>query len=169
MKRLIALLMIAVCLLAVPVVAEKVGKDCACRETTCICFLQLQDEGAAMRGVIALLKEKGYLTDGRIKVTYTAKVEEAIKAFQAAKGLESTGLLDDETLTQLIWDMSSTELDAEKPLLSDDIVWVPTGGGEKYHGKINCSGMEKPRKMTRRNADALQIEPCRRCNQHVDE
>lgn len=169
MKRLIALLLMVVCLLSAPAWAEEVGIDCACRETKCICFLQLQDEGAAMRGIIVLLKEKGYLTDGRIKVTYTAKVEDAVKAVQAAYHLLETGLLDDETLSYLIWDVSSEEVDMLKPLLSTDIVWVPTGGGEKYHGKITCSGMDAPRKMTRRNADALQIEPCRKCNQHSSE
>lgn len=164
MKRLLALVLLLVCLLPM-VWAEEIGIECACREENCICFLQLQDEGTAMRGVIALLKEKGYLTDGRIKVTYTEKVETAVKALQKEHQLPETGLLDDETLTYLIWGMSSAELDEVKPLLSRDVVWVPTGGGEKYHGKMNCSGMGNPRKMLRRNADALGIEPCRRCNQ----
>lgn len=169
MKRLIALIMMVVCLLSMPAWAEKVGIDCSCRETQCICFLQLQDEGAAMRAVIALLKEQEYLTDGRIKVTYTAKVGNAVKSLQQLYQLPETGLLDDETLTYLIWGMSSAELDAAMPLSSKDIVWVPTGGGEKYHGKIACSGMESPRKMTRRNAEALQIASCSRCNQNAAE
>lgn len=169
MKRLIALIIVAVCLLSTPAWAEKVGIDCSCREKQCICFLQLHDEGAAMRAVIALLKEQEYLADGHIKVTYTAKVENAVRSLQQLYQLPETGLLDDETLTYLIWGMSSAELDTVMPLSPKNTVWVPTGGGEKYHSKITCSGMEAPRKMTRRNAEALQLAPCKRCNQNAAE
>ena len=66
-------------------------------------------------------------------------------------------MLDDETLTLLIWGQASTQDEKIE-------VWVPTDGGKKRHKKPTCSNMLDPRKMSSMNAEALGIEACKRCN-----
>lgn len=133
---------------------------CSCGEAPCACFLQRGDEGIAVRGVIALLHEQGYLSSGKGSA-YDADVETAVKAFQAACGLDETGTLDDDTLTFLVFGRSAAELDAREG--GGNEVWVPTNGGKKRHKTAACSGMEDPRKMSSRNAQALGIDACGRC------
>ena len=163
MRRLTALLLIGICLIAN---AFSVGelyteRGCDCNEQPCSCFMQFGDEGTPVKAVITVLKEKGYLPDV-IDATYSFEVEEAVKKLQREYALEETGMMDDETLTYLIWGMSSEELDAARSDLTLDVVYVPTDGGKKFHRKDDCSDMLDPRKISRRNAEEIGIEGCRK-------
>ena len=46
---------------------------------------------------------------------------------------------------------------------SDDMVWIPTKGGKKYHAKESCSKMIDPDKVTKSEAEDLGFDPCKRC------
>lgn len=46
----------------------------------------------------------------------------------------------------------------------DDMVWIPTKGGKKYHRNATCSRMEDPMHVTREQAISLGFEPCGRCH-----
>lgn len=103
---------------------------------------------------------KGYLnSDGE---TFDSEVEEAVMAFQKDCGLEQTGMLDDDTLSFLVFSESAAQLDARGT--DGRAVWVPTNGGKKRHSKATCSGMDNPRLISVRNAEQLGVEPCKRCN-----
>lgn len=132
-----------------------------CGQSPCTCFLQEGDEGLAVQGVIKLLREQGYLKSSPTQ--YTADVSKAVKALQRDCGLSKTGTLDDDTLSCLIWGMTADELNDAKPRSSASEVWVPTNGGKKRHRTATCSGMNAPRKMSARNAEALGLEPCKKC------
>ena len=169
MKRLIALLLISICLVSSAFSASELytERGCDCQAVLCSCFMQLGDEGAPVKAVISVLKEKGYLNSG-IEATYTEAVVKAVMALQREINLPETGMLDDETLTYLLWGMSSAELDAAKPELTAEVVYVPTNGGEKFHDNEKCCGIIAPRKLTRRNAEVLDLDDCSICYQKTD-
>jgi len=166
MKRLkigICLLCAVWLILAVPCFGSEFSIECDCNQSPCACYLQFGDKGAAMRAVITLLKAKGYMQETRVKVLYTDTVEIAVKAFQKAHQLPADGLLDDRTLTLLVYDKYPLDDPAEK----NQVVWVPTNGGEKYHKDRVCDKLPKqmiaPRKISLYNAAGLNIEPCKLC------
>lgn len=130
---------------------------CDCQAKNCKCFIQLGDRGNAVEAIIKLLEEQGYL-ESTEKTVFSLDVYDAVKAFQSIHGLEVTGLMDDETLTMLIWGMDGIPVDAELA-----VVYVPTDGGIKYHNDSECCGMYDPRKMSLCNAKALLIGDCSKC------
>lgn len=169
MKRLIAFLLIGICLICSAFSESELytERGCDCQEEPCSCFMQLGDEGVPVKAVISVLKEKGYLKSG-IEATYTAAVAEAVMALQREMGLPETGMLDDETLTYLLWGMGSEALDALRPELTPEVVYVPTNGGEKFHDNEKCCGIIAPRKLARRNAEALGLDDCSICYQKTN-
>lgn len=46
---------------------------------------------------------------------------------------------------------------------AEEIVWVPTGGGTRYHKNPSCSGMESPKQMTVSEAISDGFSPCGKC------
>ena len=140
-----------------------------CGQTPCVCFIQRGDEGGAVREIALLLKARGYLEEGAPIRLFTEETEDAVKRFQADRGLPRTGALDDETLTWLLWDMSPARLDAalpvdpKDPATWPDMAYIPTDGGEKRHGDPECSGMLDPRKVSVRNAEKLGFIACEKC------
>lgn len=137
--------------------------SCDCGELGCTCFIQMHDDGIAVDHIVDLLADQGYLSTTRIG-SFDDRVYEAVCLFQEENRIEITGIMDDETLTMLIWGVSPQSLTQSDPLLVMDVVWVPTDGGKKRHRKATCSGMYDPRKMTVCNAEALGIDACKRCN-----
>ena len=45
----------------------------------------------------------------------------------------------------------------------ENLVWVPTNGGEKYHSKKSCSNMKDPVQITKESAKARGYTACGRC------
>ena len=79
-------------------------------------------------------------------------IEKAVKKFQKDNGLESTGMMDNETLTLLLHNRKESNL----PLF----VFIPTDGGQKYHGNPDCSEMSYPRIVSLESAIALGFTQC---------
>lgn len=46
----------------------------------------------------------------------------------------------------------------------ENLVWVPTNGGTKYHSRSGCSNMKAPRQVTEETAVANGYTPCKRCH-----
>jgi peptidoglycan hydrolase-like protein with peptidoglycan-binding domain len=97
--------------------------------------------------------------------TFTAEVDEAVRAFQKDRRLKTDGLMTDNTLTWLLYGLSASDMDREYPLSDGRQVWVPTDGGTRFHTRVDCSGMTYARKLSLRNALALGFEPCSRCRE----
>ena len=159
-KILRCLLLLAVCFFSFSACAEI---RCECGLECCICFIQVGDEGIAVNGIAGLLAERAYLSTSR-KNTFDQQMQEAVLGFQRDHGLTQSGLLDDNTLSLLIWGLDSDELDQSMPNSNGNAVWVPTDGGKKRHKNQLCSRMLDPRMMSVRNAEALGIDACKRCN-----
>ena len=46
---------------------------------------------------------------------------------------------------------------------TEEMVWVPTHGGKKYHSKSSCSNMKDPEKVTLSEAKAEGFTACKKC------
>lgn len=135
----------------------------AASETENAPILRENDEGPAVNAVIQLLKEQGWLTEKHAAGVFDGDVTRAVCAFQGTNALEITGMLDDETLTLLIWGFLPEELNEILPESRAEFVWLPTHGGQKFHTSQTCSGMIEPRMASARNAIALGVSPCKKC------
>lgn len=48
------------------------------------------------------------------------------------------------------------------PETGDNLVWVPTNGGTKYHSRSNCSNMKNLNQVTKTTAETNGFTPCGR-------
>ena len=46
---------------------------------------------------------------------------------------------------------------------SEDMVWIPTNGGKKYHSHSGCSGMKSPKQVTEKQAKSRGFTACKKC------
>ncbi len=159
--RKLTLWLLLLALLGVPL-AGFAEIECICGLESCSCFIQEGDEGIAVEGVIDALAAQGYLHSSKF-AAFNKDVQSAVIKLQQKFGLPETGMIDDDTLSCLLWGMTAEELDDDDPKLLATLVWVPTDGGKRAHLKEECSGMHAPRLMTLRNAVTLGIAPCGRC------
>lgn len=138
---------------------------CDCMTDQCQCFIQYGDEGKAVQKIVDILIEKKYLPKGTPGGLFSADVEKAVMEFQRDHDLEATGMMDDPTLTLLLWGMTPEQLDREKPetVFVCRTVYIPTDGGKKRHLDDTCSRMSDPRKVSERNAERLGFDLCKRC------
>ena len=142
---------------------------CDCGMDDCICFIQLGDSGGFVKGIVDLLIEQNYLDANVPKNQFSGNVRSAVEQFQNDHNLPATGMMDDDTLTLLIWGMLPEELDAVMPVKKSepetypDTVYVPTDGGKKRHSNPECSDMYDPRKVSIRNAAKLKYDACKKC------
>lgn len=47
---------------------------------------------------------------------------------------------------------------------TEEMVWIPTNGGSKYHSKSTCSGMDNPKEVPLSEAVSKGFTPCKRCH-----
>ena len=140
---------------------------CDCGSDPCECFIQLGDEGGAVKKIITILIEKKYLGKKTSKDMLTREVEKAIRQFQQDNNLDATGMMDDDTLTLLLHGVLPEQLDTMYPHSNCSTIYIPTDGGKKRHSNPECSGMYDPRKVSDRNAEELGFDPCKKCYIHT--
>lgn len=46
---------------------------------------------------------------------------------------------------------------------SEEMVWIPTKGGTKYHKNQKCSNMKNPEQVAKSNAESQGFTPCKKC------
>ena len=166
MKKLLPVLLCfclccSICLAEIP---------CVCHHEPCTCFIQLGDGGHAMEYIQHALIDKGYLSQKNDAYLFDKATLNAVLRFQEAHHPPTTGMLDDDTLTLLLWGMLPEELDKEEPYRSDEPltngrpIWIPTDGGIRRHFNPECSKMEDPRHVSVRNAAKMDMLPCGKCN-----
>ena len=136
---------------------------CQCNLENCQCFIQLEDEGPAIEFIQHTLITKGYLAFKDDTSDFDETTRQAVIHFQQDNHLPLTGMMDDETLTLLLWDMLPKDLDQLIPLSSTLPVWIPTDGGIRHHDNPECCDMHDPRLVTQRNALAMNMLHCGRC------
>ena len=160
MKRVL-IISLCICLLCSISFAEI---PCQCHSERCTCFIQLGDGGPEMEYIQHALIRLGYLDAGNDAHLFDERTLQAVLRFQEANGLPATGMLDDKTLTLLLWGMLPEELDEVKPYSNGNAIWIPTDGGRRRHRKAECCGMFDPRLVSVRNADLMDMKPCGICN-----
>lgn len=159
--RRILLILLCLCLCSSTGYAEI---PCECQLAVCTCFIQLGDGGPEMEYIQHALIDQGYLDAKNDAHLFDEHTLAAVLRFQEDHRLPATGMLDDDTLTLLLWGMLPQELDLQKPDTNGKPVWVPTDGGKRRHVKPTCSKMEDPRLVSVRNAEKMNMLPCGRCN-----
>lgn len=159
MQRLLSALL-AFCLFACCACAEI---SCQCGKEDCECFIQLGDDGPAVAFIQAALVAQGFLAENADGARFDDHTLQAVLRFQQENHLPTSGMMDDETLTLLIWGMLPDALDAYDPESSTVIVWVPTDGGLRHHARPDCCQMKDPRMVSQRNALAMDMLRCGRC------
>jgi len=135
-----------------------------CQQHPCNCYIQLGDGGPAIEYIQHALISQGYLHSSNDAYLFDNDTLDAICRFQSAYELPVTGMLDDNTLTLLLWGVSPEELDILEPLTNGRFVWLPTDGGIRRHLKSTCCNMFNPRRVSVRNADLMNFMPCGKCN-----
>lgn len=158
--RRVLLLTLCLCLLSCAACAEIL---CICEQAECLCFIQLGDGGMAVEAIQNALIDQGCLAAKDDASAFDENTRQAVIAFQTANGLSPTGMMDDDTLTLLLWGMLPEALDAAQPDSSNLPMWVPTGGGIRHHDTPTCSAMHAPRLVSQRNALAMGMLQCGRC------
>ena len=136
---------------------------CQCGQEACQCFIQQGDEGPAVEYIQHALIALGYLQANEDASDFDEVTCQAVMRFQEDNGLSPTGMMDDDTLTLLLWGMTPEELDEAEPESSTLVVWIPTDGGIRHHDKQSCSKMLDPRLVSQRNALAMNMLHCGRC------
>lgn len=56
-----------------------------------------------------------------------------------------------------------TEATTQPTEPTEEMVWIPTGGGTKYHSRSSCSNMNNPTHVPISQAIARGFTPCKRC------
>ena len=158
MRRMIAALLL-VCLIG----AARAEIPCQCGQEAYQCFIQLGDEGPAVECIQHALIALGYLQAKEDASVFDETTRQAVLRFQADNDLSPTGMMDDDTLTLLLWGMLPEALDAAQPDSSTLEMWIPTDGGTRHHDKKTCSNMLDPRLVSQRNALAMNMLHCGRC------
>ena len=136
---------------------------CQCNLEPCLCFIQLGDEGPAVEFIQNALVSQGYLAPNDDASTFDEKTCQAVLRFQTEHALPSTGTMDDDTLTLLLWGMLPEALNESEPTSSTLPMWIPTDGGIRHHDNKTCSQMFDPRLVSQRNALAMNMLHCGRC------
>ena len=94
----------------------------------------------------------------------TAVVETTIATTEA---VETTTVEPIETVAQEnqeIEEQTSTPAFVEPEQPKEEMVWIPTNGGTKYHSRSSCSNMDNPREVTVSEAQTLGFSPCKKCH-----
>ena len=58
---------------------------------------------------------------------------------------------------------ATTEATTQPTEPTEEMVWIPTGGGTKYHSRSSCSNMNNPTHVPISQAIARGFTPCKRC------
>lgn len=160
MRRLLSCFFLIV-LISIRACAESL---CFCSQEQCLCFIQLGDKGPYVEYIQNALIAQGYLAAPADATIFDKHTAEAVIQFQEANALAPTGMMDDDTLTLLLWGMIPQELDAAKPESIGCMVWIPTDGGRRHHKRCICSSMFDPRMVSQRNALKMDMQACGRCD-----
>lgn len=162
MKKRWALLLSVLLLALLPLaLAEEI--PCVCGQDACTCFMQEGDGCPGLDVLAQCLEEKAAYVRPEKLEAISADMTEAVRVFQRDHDLTETGLLDDETLTLLLWDKLPPEMEKEAAEEERTLCFVPVRGGERCHKTEQCSGMDHPRRMSLQNALRLGYELCENC------
>ncbi len=120
----------------------------------------------AVEAIQHALINAGYLAPNQDASAYDLARSLGVITFQEAHDPSPTGMMDDETLTLLLWNMTPEELDQAMPFSIGRFVLGPDGRRQKRHVQSTCSRMPDPRLVSVRNAQQMGMVPCGRCNQN---
>lgn len=120
--------------------------------STPVPILKTGSKGQSVVELQERLIELDYL-EGTADGDFGNGTKKAVIAFQKNNDLSADGVAGEQTLTILFSDQA----------VRQHWVWIPMNGGEKYHSKSSCSGMENPKRVTYREAIEQGYDACGKC------
>ena len=69
----------------------------------------------------------------------------------------------DEIAQLLTGETRAADENTAEQSAGENMVWIPTNGGKRYHIRATCSNMINPRFVTIEEAQNLGFTPCKRC------
>jgi hypothetical protein len=97
-----------------------------------------------------------------IAPTETTSTEVATTETNLTEVAATEATLTEEPTTKSSSSTTTVTVPAEAET-GDNLVWVPTKGGKKYHSKSACSGMKDPIQVSKDTAVADGYTPCGKC------
>ena len=85
------------------------------------------------------------------------------KSTTTTKATTTTTTITTTTTKVTTTTTKATIITTETHTDTDDLVWIPTNGGKKYHSKSSCSNMINPIQVTKSEAIDQGFGPCGRC------
>ncbi len=76
---------------------------------------------------------------------------------------ETTEPIPETTIPATTEAPAPVETEAAQQEPAEEMVWVPTGGGKRYHSREGCSNMKSPEYITISQAKARGFTACGRC------
>lgn len=87
--------------------------------------------------------------------------EPVIETTEAVTEPEETVIETTETVVETTQAVTEATTQPTEP--TEEMVWVPTHGGTKYHSRASCSNMDNPSHVPISQAIARGFTPCKRC------
>lgn len=88
--------------------------------------------------------------------------ETTISTDPVAETVIETTVIETEPIVTTIAETVLATESATEP--TEEMVWIPTGGGKKYHSRSSCSNMDNPSNVPLSTAIARGFTPCKRCH-----
>lgn len=77
--------------------------------------------------------------------------------------IETTEAVTEPEETVVETTQAVTEATTQPTEPTEEMVWIPTHGGTKYHSRASCSNMDNPSHVPISQAIARGFTPCKRC------
>ena len=94
-------------------------------------------------------------------VAVTEPTETAIETTQPV--IETSQPVIETTESVIETTQAATEATTQPTEPTEEMVWIPTHGGTKYHSRSSCSNMDNPSHVPISQAIARGFTPCKRC------
>lgn len=76
---------------------------------------------------------------------------------------EPPALEESGDTTEIGQDSTTAITVPQEEAAGENLVWVPTNGGTKYHSNAGCSNMNQPIQVSVETAELNGFSPCKRC------
>ena len=95
------------------------------------------------------------------ETTVPETTEPVIETTEAVTEPAETVIETTETVIETTETVTEATTKPTEP--TEEMVWIPTGGGTKYHSRSSCSNMNNPAHVPISQAIARGFTPCKRC------
>lgn len=96
------------------------------------------------------------------ETTVPEKTETVIETTEIVTKPNETVIETTESVVDTTATVAESTVQPTEP--TEEMVWIPTGGGTKYHSRSSCSNMDNPSHVPLSTAISRGFTPCKRCH-----